>query len=535
MDQQDNNKTKPKLASAEELRGKKSGSTTGKGKKKNLLLSVLSLVVLLAVAVGIYLYAEKQAPAGKEEPEPTAAPVSTTVKIVAHAAEDVDRVTVEQDGGDTYTVIALNDRTEEEIAQLIAENTPEGEEPVDPSTLGGAMLAGDPAFELDQSAVKAQLEYCANMTATALVESGVKDLSTFGLDKPALRVTMEYRDGSTQVLCFGSQVPTSSSRYLTPEGSGEVYTMYSRPYTSFLKTRNQLHVVSMPMPFSSSADVKDFTITRRGEDPIRVRYLNEDENTISISSLVMVEPFWYNVNSDRVTEVMDGIAALTVTSYAGELSELPDCGLEDPRYTVYASNGEDGELTFKVGGFAGTDQVYVMKDDTESVYLADSSVVAFLDKVNPPYLVDQFANLVYINYVDSVEVEGDGIHHEFSIHREPILDASGVATTDSRGNIKTDDTYFVDGEPFDESKFKKIYQEIIGTLVSKVNDDYTYEGEVVATVTYHLNKEPGEFQVQYMAFDGDYYAVHRDGVSLFLIKQAKVHDMIANIESLLTE
>ena len=531
MDQQEKKHT-PKLASAQELRGKKSGSSAGKGGKKKLWLSVIGLVVILGIAVGIYVMAQKVNPTEPETTEPaaTSAP-STTVKIISNEITNVEYFTVAVKGEEPYTIVNLVGLEEDKLAEVVAANTPEGAEPVDVSTLGECILQGDAGFDLDASSVRTQLEYCANMTATSLVETGVKDLTPFGLAQPQVKVTMVYRDGTSQVLCIGDKVPTSNSYYVTPEGSGEVYVLYSRPFTAYNKTRNQLHTVVMNMPFTSSTEVREFSITRQGEEPLHIRYLGEGESTVSISSLVMVEPFWYNVNSDRVTEIMDAIVAMGITSYAGERSELPDCGLDEPRYVVTANNGDEGEMTYKVGAFAGTDTVYVQVDDTESVYLADATTLAFLDKVSPSYLVDQFANLVYINYVDTVEVSGDGVTHVFSIHREPILDANGEPTLDSRGNVKTDDTYFVDGEPIDESVFKKIYQEIIGTLVSKINDDLDYQGEVVATVKYTLNKEPGEFEVQYMAYDSDFYAVHRDNVSLFLIKQSKIHAMIQNIEN----
>ncbi|MBR4443143.1 MAG: hypothetical protein IKS52_07740, partial [Clostridia bacterium] len=64
-----------KLASAQDLRGSKSGSgDAGKGGKRKLWLPLLALVVVLGAAVGIYFASESIKP---EEPAPTEAPTYT--------------------------------------------------------------------------------------------------------------------------------------------------------------------------------------------------------------------------------------------------------------------------------------------------------------------------------------------------------------------------------------------------------------------------------------------------------------------------
>ena len=516
MENNDNKKRLSNLQSAEELRGKKSGSTAGKGGKKKLWLSVILLAVVLAAAFGVYYLSGQIKPEG-EEPQAPQAP-DNTVKVVSHDMNDVDRLTVEKRGGESYTLIYTKNRTEDELKALIAENTPEGEEPAAADSVGTGILAGNSAYPMNDSTVSSILSYAANMTASSLVESNAQDLAKYGLTDPALKVTMTYLDGTSETWCFGDPVPASTGYYMALQGG--------RPVDLFSKSRLDLHAVSFAVPFSANTEIQDFVITPAEGDAVEIRYLAEGESTVSISSLVMVQPFRYDVNSERATEIMDGIMGLAIKSYAGEVSELPEAGLDAPRYTIFATDNADKSLTVKVGAYCGSDQVYVQVDDTNAVYLADASTLAFLDNVKPGYLVDQFSNLVYIIRVEGVEITCKDAKYTLGITREPVLDADGKQKTAKNGQPETSDTYFFDGEEIAEDDFKSLYQTIIGMQVSKLNDDYYYDGDVALTVHYTLNTEPGEFTVEYLEYDSDYYAVRRNGVSLFLIKRNKVDNMI---------
>lgn len=218
-----------------------------------------------------------------------------------------------------------------------------------------------------------------------------------------------------------------------------------------------------------------------------------------------------------------------INSYAGEIDELPDCGLTEPRAHVRVTGNDGSVLDYRVGNYYGADQVYVQVDDTNAVYLANASAVSFLDNVNVPYLVDQFANLVNIQKVDAMTIKAGDEQFDVTITREPILDENGVQETNAAGRPQTDDTYTFNGEITEETRFKKLYQVIIGTLVSKVSDDFNIEGEVVVSVNYKLNEAPHDFTVEYLQYDDEYYAVRRDGQTLFLIKCDKVDNMVTKL------
>ena len=85
-----------KLASAEELRGRRSG-TDNSGKpprKRKLWVPLVALCVVLAAAVGAYLYTQTLKPAEEVATDPAADYVDQTVKLIDSSRSEVASVTV---------------------------------------------------------------------------------------------------------------------------------------------------------------------------------------------------------------------------------------------------------------------------------------------------------------------------------------------------------------------------------------------------------------------------------------------------------
>lgn len=513
MDQKESNTHNKRLASATELRGKKSGVASGKGGKKKMWISLISMVVVLGLAIGAYFLSGVIKPEEEAAPVATAAP-STTVKVVDRQRQDIDRVTIKVDGQDPFTII--NEVT----------TTGEGE---NVKYSYNHVIDGKPAFKLNQTQASTIVGYAANLTATQQIAEGVTDFSAYGLDKPSMTVTMKYKNGTQTVWNFGSKAPTSTGYYACEKGSNTVFLIYSTAYTNMAVDVNALYTMPTLPYIADITSMSNLLIEQAGKDTIEIRYRTEEEASVSISSLVLVQPVFYDVHSERSEEIMTASVAIALNGYAGEVEELPDCGLTEPRAHVKATGTDGTVLEYWVGNHCGADQVYVKVDESNAVYLANASLFSFLDNSTVPYLVDQFANLVNIQKVDAMTIKVGEEQFDVTITREPLLDENGVQKTNAAGKLQTDDTYTFNGEITEETRFKKLYQVIIGTLVSKVSEDWAIDGEVVASVSYKLNQAPYEFTVEYLKYDNEYYAVRRDGQTLFLIKCDKVDNMITKL------
>ena len=502
-----------KLASAQDLRGSKSGSgDAGKGGKRKLWLPLLALVVVLGAAVGIYFASESIKP---EEPAPTEAPTytSSTVKLIEHPRSEVASVTVKLADGETYTVLNQNKYNEDGSRIALAE----GEK--------GYAIEGMEEFDLNQSTAETIVGYAANLTATKLITDSAENLADYGLDAPRAEITMNYQGGKSATWLIGSQAPTSTGSYFAEKGSKAVFLIYSSAVNNLTSTRNALHYVDMPWSIADTTTIKDLLIEAEGRETVELGYIESSDDNVSIYTLRLLQPFVYGAHMDRSDEMFQGVAGLTITGYAGELGELENTGLEDGgaqvkvTITVEAAENEKDVYVYRLGGFASADQRYVQIDDTNAVYLVDTATVAFLDNATPGYLVDQFSNLVFIDRVDSLEISTASDSWTISIERQEV-----------EGKTKAQDYFFFDGEPADESLSRKLYQEIIGTMNSKLSDDYHIEGDVYCTVQYNLNVNPGVMVIEYIDYNDEYLAVRRDGLTLFLIKKANIDSMLTALQ-----
>ena len=500
-----------KLASAQDLRGSKSGTgPAGSGKKRKLGLGILAAVVVLGLAVGAYFASQNLKPTEDVAAEPTAVPYTNeTVKLIEDSRSNVASVSVALPGGESYTI--LNNNQYDENGSKIA--LAEGEK--------GYAIEGLEEFDLNQSTADTIIGYAANLTASKLVTDNAENLADFGLDKPRSTVTMTYKDGKKTSWVIGSQAPTSSGSYFSEKGSKAVFLVYASAITNLTSTRNALHTVDMPWAIADTTTITDVLIEAEGRDTIELGYAESSDTNISISTLRLLQPFAYGANMDRSDEMFQGIAGLTISGYAGELDELENTGLEDGgalvrvTTTVKLDEENTAEYIYRLGGFATANQRYVQIDDTNAVYLTDTDNVAFLDNATPGYLVDLFANLVFVDRVDAIDIATADDSWNISIEREEI-----------EGKTRPQDHFFFDGEPADESLTRKLYQVIIGTMNSKLSDDYHIDGKVYCTVKYTLNVEPGEMTVEYLEYNDEYLAVRRVDLTLFLIKKANLDAMI---------
>ncbi len=485
-----------KLASAQELKGRKSaGGEKKPGGKSRRIALILTILLLAGAAVLIFVLSGQKSP---ETPaEVTAAPRSESVKLIDRKKSDVLEVTVVRDG-ERYTVCQAQEETADGKRYTLKDR---------------------PDFDLDQNLADQLITCAASLTSSRVVEENAQDLSPYGLDRPVSKVTMTYRDGETHTWLVGALAPTSTSSYFMEEDSGRVCLLYASAVNSLSRGRLALHVLSMPCAFDADR-IRNVTLEREGKDTVEVGYSREGsaDRQYSVSSMRLYQPFYYTANMERGYELLQNVAGLGIRSYAGETGEIPDCGLEEGRFryrlTVRQENQEKEEdWVYRVGNLTEDGKsVYVMVDDTQAVYLTSADSLAFLEEVTPAYLVDQFANLIYIDAVEGLDIGAGEETWKIEIGR----DSDGKASS-----------FTFNGKAVRDGKsFRSLYQKIIGMTSSKISDDYFLDGEVLLSVHYRMTVEPGELQVDYIAVDGDYCAVRREGLTLFLIKREQVEALL---------
>jgi hypothetical protein len=95
-------------------------------------------------------------------------------------------------------------------------------------------------YAADQDAAISLASSFAGVNADSVVEDAPKDLSRYGLADPALTVTAHEKNGKTDKLFFGDDVPTGSLVYVRTGNDHKVYVASSSLKTSFSKEVNDL-------------------------------------------------------------------------------------------------------------------------------------------------------------------------------------------------------------------------------------------------------------------------------------------------------
>lgn len=530
---------RPVLESAQELKGKKAGGVGGKSHKK--AWSAIALVAVLAVAAGLYYFTDLFKPV-EVAPAPTATPAATA-QLLQSDLSDVRSVTITQKGAQPYTVLCsippVPEATPTPAPTLAPEPTPtpgEGQtaaptlapEPTPqptPAPTASYAIEGQPYFEVKPAQVSGMADYASSLTGEALGAEGALNLGDYGLDAPALTAVFRYADGSSKALYLGDKTPTGSKYYARIEGDEKVYLLSTMVNTTLNKPLNELHTAELPLALTTDA-VQNLLIEQAGKETIELELLQSaSENQLSINMLRLVQPVNYDAHSTRGGEMLEGACAIDVSGYAGHASsaeELAGYGLVSPRIRIRITSTEGAVLDIRVGDKVG-DSSYAAVDESGDVYLIDNGLLGFVSNARVSYLIDQFVNLVNIQSVAGLTVEGMGESYQLSIERETI--------EGEEGEEETAETYFFDEKETDESLFKKLYQSIIGTLADKVSEDMHLSGDVAVTVRYQLNDSAEPFAVEYLQYDDEYYAVRRDGLTLLLIKKDKVQSMMDDLQA----
>ncbi|HZS55303.1 MAG TPA: DUF4340 domain-containing protein [Bryobacteraceae bacterium] len=212
----------------------------------------------------------------------------------------------------------------------------------------------------DQDAAASVASALSSITADSVVEDKPSDLAKFGLKDPSLTVTVHEKDGKTQDILFGDDVPTGSSVYARVNTSPKVYTVFSSTKSSFDKSLNDLRdkrLLTFDSNQLTSIDISGKTNIEFGKN-------NQNEWQI-------VKPQPYRADNFQVEELLRKLtdAKMDLSGTADDLKKTD---------AAYAS-GQPVAVA-KVTDASGTQTLDVRKNKDD--YYAKSSVVKGAYKIS---------------------------------------------------------------------------------------------------------------------------------------------------------
>ena len=417
-----------------------------------------------------------------EWPQPDAAQDASGMPLFAAASPEVQSVRIMPEGGDAFTLVL--------------------------SSGGGYAVEEDAGMVLRADRTSSLFAEAESLRLTPMARSD--DWAPYGLSPAACEIRISTADEEKSLL-LGSLTPSGTARYVRMDG--ELYT--ARLFLSGIPTLSTLH--ALPSLYGNGEMPSEFLLCRR--DGSRVAGGITDGRTLGVTTLVVTEPFQWEMDIEQAAELINGIGGITFLSWQMKKSpeNLAQCGLDKPLSFTARYQPEDGEplgWTLYIGDAMDDQSVYVCLEDDENIFAASLASVRFLEEMDAANLISRFAGLVMLDLIDTVQIGWDG---GSAILSRAQADGAVACT--------------VNGAACTEEDFRALYQQLIAPRVDGLLPDSAQYGQPRLSLRYQL-KDGSEEKVDYCAWSPEFDAVERNGEALFYISRDKVDAVLSSMKQL---
>lgn len=459
--------------------------------KDKLFRNVFISVVLLAVLGGAYYAVMKMPDKTDEKPAGTPAPESQSdITVFETEVKDIEELRIKNADGE-YTIVSEN----------IKEKNSDGKE-IDKTVY---KIKGS-NIDYSSSMLQSQCYNFNNISASKELESESEE---YGLSSPAGTAQIKLKDGSVTDIAIGSKVIGGSGYFA--KINGKIYNVSEYFGEAVLKNANSFRdkeIASFDM-----AKMTKFNISKGGES-IKLRPIKEEEESkfSKMTSIVMTEPKYISVSADYLNKIAQKITGITVSEFVSDSrADFGKYGLSSPALT-FEFVDDKTDITVHYGTKTEDGRVYANVDGKDTVFTQDSELYDTLSQVTAEALADKLCNLVNIDDIKSVTVEGEGKKYTLSVKGKD-------------DKVK----YYLDGKTANEDAFKKAYQAIIG-ITSNGFAEKEVSGDAEYTVTYEY-KDGTSQTAKYISYDERNYVLDLGGNREYTVLKKKLAQMMQSIES----
>lgn len=374
-------------------------------------------------------------------------------------------------------------------------------------------VKGSEFIKLNNAKVENLAYDFATINADAIIED-VSDLSLYGFDNPLGTPSIELSDGSVKKFIIGSKAPTGTAYYFKAEDSNSVYTVYTTKIEGFLAPLETYRNRTL-----ATLDVTKLTEIRikRSDADIVMRLKKEEEadteSGYNLNPWKMISPFSRDVNSYTFEKsILEKLTAFEIRRFIDDNPTSYDkFGLEKPKYIIGFTEQEKSPVNFLLGNYTDDDEIYVKLENENAVYTVKASVFDYKD-VQPISLVDTLAYIQMIDTVDSITLTAADATYVFKLARQ------GEAVT-----------YYINDQQADESKFKSIYQEVIGLFI---RDEVVGEvnAQPIFTAVFNFNDGRADDIIEGVPYQDRYVAIRINGTAQYYVMREQVVGMIDKVK-----
>lgn len=380
-----------------------------------------------------------------------------------------------------------------------------------------------------------------------LIEADVKDLSVYGLDTPAVTLSVNSTRGFTDVFLIGDKTPDGGAYYFLIDGETTVWCVNTYFAERVMKPQSGFFDLTVSKPYEE-ADFISLSIDYNDKSKnYEFRQATDKENSANLyaDSMVMTSPFLFGANTSNVRGAARSVASLSADGVVNvaptaedlkkygftssspvvrigfevDVSQKTVDGVTNPYYDSTATESKKITLysTYLIGG-KENGKLYLMYDDTNVIYAVSDEYFGFVD-----YTPDKFCqSLVFIRYLNDLsafEVKGGGRTFKFDVSTE-IGDDGSV-------------TYhgYYNGKELTAKYMQNLYREIIS--VSNLGLASDPGGKAAVTVTcYGKNGNDSKVEFVPLGNDGLYYFCRVNGTGHFYVSSALLDRILKDAQAL---
>lgn len=377
-----------------------------------------------------------------------------------------------------------------------------------------------PSVELNTSAINSTCNNLLHISNFRTINS--PDLKEFGIEDSSQVIEYILNDGQTISLTLGLKTPDGSQYYAIKDNNpSEVYLISSSDGNEVNTSLDRYRVKSLDT-FDISTLVS-FEASGRDLAPISVG-ANESGSELFTFSVTSPGGSILDIDSQALENLMTSLPSFSADSFVEDgVTDLSPYGLDNPvlNFKLTGINPADPEKTVTLeylwGNDVEEDSIYFMKAGTSSVYtMKKAPIHSMIEQLTAFNLSNKLVSITFIDSIDSLEVNYNDKNYVLSIAREEVT----LPQEDTSSDDKTESTeptteivatYYLNNKPINESDFKTLYQNIIGTKADTdlTNKSPSFDTEPVATFTFNFSDGTSK-QHTFYPYDNQFYTYKVD-------------------------
>lgn len=385
---------------------------------------------------------------------------------------------------------------------------------------GTLLLNQDEKFPLSMNAGLSVFSKAVSPAYSKVVQENSDKEADYGLAESS--AVVELRAGS-KIYRYevGSASPMGDGYYIRAEGDKRI--LLGGDLSAITSYGKLDYVETAIIPSVSNAEDKRVTAlsitgAERADDPLEIVYKAEGEKTESgtLSPYKMTKPYAADANDDQLAaKIIDQISTLKPAKaayvYPTE-TEKEACGLNSPALKLSFTYG-DTKYTYFVGNEAEDGTRYFSAEGIDVIYTIDNSALAFLR--TPAF--DVMSKIVYLRYIDTLEfLKVSTPEKNVTFHTEG--DMENLKVTFDGKTVKTED-------------FQSAYQEMIGVLVSGINNTAP-AGAPIAEINFKPRDAEKTDTVAFYPLDARKLTVTLNGQNRGYVMRGDVEKMLNTVFAL---